>query len=145
MEADSYAYVAQFASCRIRRPSQKHQSWVKLFPPSRLLEFVAIDIRGPLTKTRQGNRLIVVVMDSYSKLKRSIPYAIVITAIVATVFLENWIVTFEIQNKTQTDNGLQFLYMFFAAGCVSLRTKLIITTEYHSRTTGKWKGSQGHW
>jgi hypothetical protein len=37
------------------------------------LEFVAIDILGPLTKTAHGNRFLLVISDRFSKLTRTTP------------------------------------------------------------------------
>lgn len=75
MAADVFAHVAQCASSRMIRASKKRQKCMQLFPPSDLLEFVAINILGPLTKTRQGNRFIVVMADRYHKLTRAIQCA----------------------------------------------------------------------
>lgn len=53
----------------------KHQRQLGLFSPAGTLELVAIDILGSLTVTKEGNMLVVTIMDSYSKLKKAIPTA----------------------------------------------------------------------
>jgi hypothetical protein len=46
---------------------------MKLFPANEPLEFVSIDILGPLPKTVRGKRFLLVISDRFSKLTRSIP------------------------------------------------------------------------
>lgn len=98
--ADVHVSVAECEQCCRHRPPQKHQKWVLLFSPMGPLVFVAINILGPLTKTRLDSRFIIAMRNWNRKLPRTIACAKRTTPIVATGFsgLEHWI----FQMKTQT-------------------------------------------
>lgn len=134
MVTDVFEYVAQCASFRMYRPPQQHQRWMQLFPPSEPLESIVIDIIGSLTKTRQANRFSIVMTDRYSKLPRATPSAKMTAPNVDTVFVEHWIIPYEIPRTILTENGLQIVIRCFAAMCDSVETKFVTTTEYHPQT-----------
>jgi hypothetical protein len=56
-----------------RVTERKRTSFLKLFPASGPLEFVAIEILGPLPKTEHGNRFLLVISDRFSKLTITVP------------------------------------------------------------------------
>ena len=57
--------------------------------PSFRLAYVALDILGPLTPTKQGNRFLLVMSERYSKLTRSVPLATISANTIAKAFCEN--------------------------------------------------------
>lgn len=72
----------------------------------------------------------------YSKYTTVIPTVKVATPLVATIFLENWITSYEIFTIMLTDNSPQFVSKFFTALFASLGVKLVTATEYHPQLTG---------
>jgi len=58
MARDCALFVRRCPSCQAARLQQTPKRTVPLclFPPSRPLEFIAVDILGPLPKTKRGNR-----------------------------------------------------------------------------------------
>ena len=59
MALDTHECVRNCTRCAKERISlRSHSQFLKLFPAARPLEFVALDILGPLTKTAQGNRFL---------------------------------------------------------------------------------------
>lgn len=131
MAQDKHAYISHCESCRIHRPFDKHQQLLKLFPPSGPLELIAIDILGPLTRTKYGNRLIIVMSDRDTKLARTIPVTKITAPKAAKVVLEDWIIPNGTPEVILTDNDKQFTSKFFAALCASLGSKLVTTTKCH--------------
>ena len=69
----------------------KNQKNLKLFPAAGSLEFVAIDLLGPLPKTAHGNQHVLVTTDRFSKFTRSIPLRTTIYSVVVTESLDNWV------------------------------------------------------
>jgi Integrase zinc binding domain len=69
MAIDINRYVSSCHSCvnKSLRVARKTMN-LKLFPPSAPMEYIAIDILGPLTQTEKGNRFLLVVTDRFSKL-----------------------------------------------------------------------------
>jgi hypothetical protein len=61
---------------------------MQLFPAHEPLEFVAIDIFGPLPKTAHGNRFLLVISDRFSKLTRTIPMRTTTALAVAKAFAQ---------------------------------------------------------
>lgn len=51
----------------------KHRFHLILFPPTGPLEFIAVDIPGPLSRKKNGNRFVVIVNGRYSKIMRALP------------------------------------------------------------------------
>lgn len=81
-------FVFKCGPCRRHRPLRKHQRWLQLLPQSVPLEFIAIAILGPLIKTKQGNRFVIVMTNSYSKLTWFISIPKTTKPFVAMVVLE---------------------------------------------------------
>ena len=66
--------MRQCTLCAKERISlRKHASLLKLFPAETPLDFVAIDILGPLPRTSKGHRFLLVITDRYSKLVKTVP------------------------------------------------------------------------
>ncbi len=71
MSMDAYQTVRECVSCQLNRiKERKHTNFCKLFPAVSPLEFICIDILGPLPKTRKGNTYLLVMCDRFSKLTR---------------------------------------------------------------------------
>ncbi|CDF39905.1 unnamed protein product [Chondrus crispus] len=74
MANDAFSTVRNCASCAAPRGTLvRHQKDLKLFPAAGPLDFVAMDLLGPLPKTAHGNRHVLVMTDRFTKLTRSIP------------------------------------------------------------------------
>ena len=134
---DVYVLVERCPECRKNRPSAKHQRELKLFPAAGPLEFIAMDILGPLPRSKKGNRFITVMTDRYSKLTRAVPSTKTTAPQVALIFLDNWVIPYGIPSYVLTDNGPQFTSKFFACLCAFLGSKLLNTTAYHPQTNGQ--------
>lgn len=105
--AEEFNYVVECNSCGRYCCSKKHQRWMLLFSRSSPLEFVAIDSLGQLTKTRQANRLVIVMANRCRKLTRALQVAKSTALVVATAFLDHRIVPSEVPNTILTVNGHQ--------------------------------------
>ena len=79
------------SSAATRGTLVRNQKDLKLFPAARPLEFVAMDLLGPLLKTAHGNQTALVITDRFSKLRRSIPLRTTTASVVANGVLDNWV------------------------------------------------------
>jgi Integrase zinc binding domain len=75
MAQDFLATVRGCPACVAKRLKRGRKRSVPLtnFPPIRPLEFVAIDVLGPLTTTARGNRFVLCITDRFSKMPVAIP------------------------------------------------------------------------
>ena len=139
MAADMSDYVSRCPSCakkslRVGRKTTK----LSLFPPSSPMEFVAMDILGPLTTTDRGNRFLLVITDRYSKLTRAFPLSTTMADVVAHVFFDGWVASgYGIPSILLTDNGPQFCAKFFQTFCKILGVKQVFTSAYRPSTNGQ--------
>jgi transposase InsO family protein len=138
MAIDVQQFVQNCASCaRKRLTTQRRTAHIKLFPPSEPLEFVAMDILGPLPETKRGNRYLLVIVDRFTKLTRTVPLSTTVASEVARVFVEQWYCVYGPPVVLLTDNGTQFVAKFFQAVCKLLGVKQVFTTAYHPQTNGQ--------
>ena len=109
MAMDVYNNVRHCTSCAKERISlRKHASYLSLFPAQNPLEFVAIDILGPLPRTSNGNRYHLVITDRFSKIGQTIPLRKTTAETVARAFCEHWVFIYGPPAKLLYDNGGQF-------------------------------------
>ncbi len=74
MAIDCYSVVRFCRECARERITWKKRSReLTLFPAKAPLEEVALDILGELIRTKRGNRYLLVMVDRYSKLVRTVP------------------------------------------------------------------------
>jgi Integrase core domain len=102
------------------------------------MEFVAMDILGPLTMTDRGNRFLLVITDRFTKLTRAYPLSTTNAELVARTFFDGWVASgYGIPNVLLTDNGSQFVAKFFQTFCRILGMKQVFTSAYRPSTNGQ--------
>ena len=115
-----------------------HSAPLKLFPAQKPLEFVAIDILGPLERAAvDGSRYILVMTDRFSKLTKAVPLKKITAHKVAQAFLEHWCFNYEFPAILLSDNGSQFTAALFKTVCTELGIRQLFTTAYHPQTNGQ--------
>jgi hypothetical protein len=116
---------------------KKRKQGVTLFPASEPLEFVAIDLLGPLPKSPRGNQFLMVMCDRFSKLVRTVPLRSINSLAVAQAFCSRWVFVYGMPQKLLSDNGGQFNSKFFQACCIELGIKQVFATAYHPQFNGQ--------
>lgn len=138
MYGDVEHYVWNCRSCaQVDGTLTKSQTKLQLFPATAPFEELAIDLVGPLPKTRNGKKHILVITDRYSKLSRATAMAQVTAPYIASVMLNTWIFPYGIPDSILTDNGPQFIADFFEHLCAILGVKRVPITAYHAQTNGQ--------
>ena len=138
MASDVQQTVADRLSCaRVRGTQHRWQKKLTLFPAAGPLEFVAMDLYGPLPKATHGNRPILVITDRFTKLCRAIPLQTTQAHQVAQAFLDAPVYPYGMPNTLLTDNGPQFTAKFFEAVCGLLGILHVLTTAYHPQKNGQ--------
>ncbi len=138
MAHDAYATVRECIDCARNRIKERSKtSFLKLFPAAAPLEFVCMDLLGPLPRTARHNRFLLVLTDRFSKLTRTVPLTNTSTPTVAKAFCEHWVFAYGAPVYLLTDNGSQFASKFFLDVCSILGVKQLFTTTYHPQTNGQ--------
>jgi Integrase zinc binding domain/Integrase core domain len=136
MAKDIYQFVAKCPSCaKSRLKRNRRTNYLKLFPPSQLLEFISI--LGPPPVTKPGNKYLVVFCDRNSKAMRVVAVPNITTETLAQAFVLDWVAVYGIPLLLLTDNGTQFISNFFQAVCRLLGVKQLFATAYHPSTNGQ--------
>ena len=90
MASDAFSTGRNCTPCAATRGTLvKNQKDLKLFPAAGPLEFVAMELLGPLPKTVHGNQHVLAITDRFTELTRSIPLRTTTTSVVANAFLDN--------------------------------------------------------
>ena len=138
MSVDIHHVVEDCDTCARNRGKEKRSTYpMKLFPATRPLEQVAMDILGPLPKTKHGRRFILVITDRFTKLTKTESLRTITSMSVAKAFCQCWIFNYGIPKVVLTDNGSQFTSGFFRTVCRILGITKVFTTEYHPQTNGQ--------
>jgi transposase InsO family protein len=138
MVADVYDHVKLCHECTKENSTlRKRSKEITLFPSEQPLDFVAIDILGPLTKTIKGHQYILVIADRFSKLVRTIPLTTITTFTVASALYHHWVFVYGAPRLLLSDNGTQFNSKFFQACCQILGIHQKFTTAYHPQCNGQ--------
>lgn len=137
MAADIYNTVRLCIDCVRTGTKSRHQHKFELFPPSGSLEFVAVDLFGPLTRARSGKQFVIINTNSYSKLTRAIVTAKITTTQVANIFLNHWVIPYGIPETVLPDNGQRFVSKAFTSMRAYLGVKKVSAPAYHPLANGK--------
>lgn len=111
--------------------SLKLKRGLQLFPASDPIEFVAIEILGPLPRMVNENQYVIIMTDRNTKFTRVMKSSKTSSPHVANVFFAFRVVPFGIPAYFLTDNKVKFLSKFFAMQCTVLGLKHLTTTAYY--------------
>ena len=124
----------QCPTCASRKsPAPKHRGPLRSITAGYPMQVVAMDIVGPLPKTKEGNVYLLVITDHFSKWVEAypIPNQEAITA--AQKLVDKFLSTPE---QLHADTGRQFEAGVILEVCKILRIKKTRTTPYHPQGDG---------
>lgn len=107
--SDVYQLVRYCSKCSKERVlSHKLPTHLQLFPTTASLEDIAMDLFGALVTTTCGNRYILIITDSFSKLVRVISSLNTKAINIAKVFNRDWVFVYGPPLKILSDSFPQF-------------------------------------
>ena len=137
MAADIFATVRNCTTCaKNRLMLRKRTNPLKLFPATKPLASLCIDILGPLTESKRGYVFLPVITDRFTKLTRVVPLREITAYNVSVAFVEHWLFSYGPPECVISDNGKQFAAKFFQAVCELLGMN-VFTSTYHPQTNGQ--------
>ena len=136
--ADVYKTIRNCATCAKNRVKlRKRTHPLRIFPATRPLESLAIDIFGPLTKTKKGHRFLLVISDRFSKVTHVVALRRIDAHMVVVAFVEAWVFKYGPPKTLISDNEKQFAAKFFQAACSLLGLTNIFKSTYDPQTNGQ--------
>lgn len=108
-----------------------------MFPAAGPLEFMVIDILGPLQGTTSSPPHVIIVTDRFSTLILAIPTAKITSTHLETILLDNLILPYDITNYGTTVTGPQFVSKCFTTLYLFLGFEKLTTPAYHLGTNGQ--------
>ena len=99
--------------------------------PAIALDRVAIDIVGPLNKTRSGNTNILTVQDQLTRYSFAIPLKETTSCAIADAFIKHYICYFGSPRVLLSDNGSNLVSKFMKRIAKRFKIQHIRTTPYH--------------
>ena len=100
------------------------------------MERKALDIVGPLPRTKQGNKYILVVGDYFTRWVEAYGLPNIEASTVAKVLVNEWICRFGAPYAIHSDQGRNFESQLFAELCTLLGIHKTRTTPYHPQSDG---------
>ena len=114
MAAYIYKTISNCTTCAKKHVKlRKRTHPLRVFPATRPLESLPIDILGPLTKTEKGHRFLLVMSDRFSKLTQVVPLRRIDAYTVAVAFVEAWVFKYGSPKTLISDNEKRFAAKFF--------------------------------
>lgn len=108
MSADAQRTIKMCAYFeKIRLKFCKKDQFYAVDPRGEPLVFIGVDTLGPLPQYKSGERFVMVVCDSFSKLAQAIPLRKMDSYTVARALVENWIFIYGTPETVLTDNGAE--------------------------------------
>lgn len=123
--------------CAKTKPANENWSLLQIFIGNGSLKLVAVDIRGPLQKTLNGNEVIPVMINCYTKLTRAVPTFNKTALHIASHFIGNLTLPYVIAMQLLRNDNTQLVIMFFVTLTTILGPKHLTTTAYNWQTKGQ--------
>ena len=105
--------------------------------PTEFNQTIAIDHKGPLPRTKSGNRYIMNIIDLFSGYVESIPLPRIGAATTSYNILSRWIFRYGIPNSILTDQGSDFTSDLVAQLCEQLDIKKKFSSAYTPQGNGQ--------
>jgi transposase InsO family protein len=107
---DCAATVRRCHGCSAKRLKRgpKRSVPLTIFAPEQPLEFIAMDVLGPLPATVRGNRFVLCITDRFSKMSVAVAIPDQTASTVAQALVDRWVYVFVIPITILSDNGSAF-------------------------------------
>ena len=99
-------------------------------------QLINIDVTGPMTTTKSGNRYIIVCIDHFSKYVEAIATSSYTAEITAKFILNRIVYRYGTPTNILTDQGTNFESSLIKSLCTSLKINKLRSTAYHPSTNG---------
>lgn len=133
MTADVFDWCRSCQTClQVKQPNQRDAAPHQNLPvPQRPWDFVSIDICGPFSPSRRGNKYILVVTDQATKWTEAFPMQNQDAESVCKILMDEIICRFGAMRQIHSDQGRQFESELFRTLCARFGIKKSRTSPHH--------------
>ena len=121
---------------RAKNVTKKPRAKLQVSKVGAPMERVGIDILGPLTKTRHGNRYVLVISDYFTRWTEAFAMQNIEAVTVADVLVNEFICRYGIPRQIHSDQGRQFESEVFQQLCLLFGIDKTRSTAYHPQSNG---------
>jgi hypothetical protein len=123
--------------CASRKPPQrKPRARMQQFLTGVPLERVSLDVLGPLPKSDQDNKFILLICDYFTKWVEAFPMPNQEAKTVAEIFVKEFVCRYGTPRQLHSDQGSNFQSDLFKKVCQMLEIDKSRTTPYHPQSIG---------
>ena len=134
---DVKTWCKQCDLCNSRKgPKRREKAPLQIYQVGSPMERIAVDVLGPLPKTRNGNKYLLICMDYFTKWPEVYPIANQETDTIAKVLVEEFVCRFGAPLHIHSDQGRNFCSKVFNEMCTLPGIKKTQTTPYHPQSDG---------
>ena len=131
-------YIRSCETCqKIKSMGQPKRAELQVINSQRTNQIVATDLAGPFKTTVRGNKYVMGINDTYSKVLASQAIKDKETTTVTNTLLEEWFWTYGIPERILSDRGKEFRSKLMEAICSALDVQRINTTPGHPQCDGQ--------
>ena len=117
---------------RAKRYIQHKQALLRPLPVSQIFNRLHIDILGPLPKSKEGFRYILMIVDSFSKWTEALPLHTMEAREIAWQLYDEIICRYGCPDSILTDRGQNFMSLLLKELCKILQITKLSTSSYHA-------------
>lgn len=103
--------------CVQNKPAQKHRGPLQLFFASGVLDFVAMDVLGPLLEKSSRIHIMLEMKNCYSRLTTAVQTSLTTAAHILSRFMEHWTIWYGIPSYMLKENRTKFTSELFESLC----------------------------
>ena len=137
MREDIRNYISTCNQCnKAKSLKPKPQATLKSYLAGNPMDRIAMDILGPLPKTKQGNKYILVIGDHFTRWMEAYPIPEQTSKIIAEKLVKEFMARFGIPLEVHSDQGKNFDCKLINDICRLLEVRKTRSTAYHPESNG---------
>ena len=122
--------------CARRAPARKHRAALRQYLVAGPMERMAMDVLGPFPESNQGNKVVLIVADYFTKWMEAFPLPNQEAETVAKKLVEEVVCRFGVPGQLHSDQGRNFESKVMAEMCRLLGIKKTRTTPLNPKSDG---------
>ena len=138
MYSDVAFWIKSCEKCQRRKHAQpKPRAPMKIYVSGDRNEIIAMDVCGPLVKSKNGNQYVLVITDCFSKYTEAYAMPNQQAVTVAEILVKKWIHVYGEPQQVHSDQGTNFMSELIKQICRIYDIEQTRTTPYHPQGDGQ--------